>query len=402
MTETMLTIDLNVLQTAALALMMYCVGVFIVKHVAFLQRCCIPAPVVGGLIFALLHLLTNQMGWLTFGFDETLKDVFMTLFFTGVGYTACFRLLRKGSKKVFLFLALATFMVVLQNILGAGLAIAFDLDGRLGLAMGSIPMVGGHGTAGSFGPELEKLGMAGANAVAVAAATFGLVAGSLMGGPLGRSKIKKYNLKSTETVEDLYETKDHHHVKPALTAEEFTKAAVLLVIAAGLGTYITAWFKGFGIILPTYIGGMIIAVIVRNVCDARNVELPAQALDMWGTTSLTIFLSIALMTLKLWQLAELALPMMVILAAQTLLMYLFASFVVFKVMGNDYEGAVMTSAFCGFGMGATPNAMANMQVITEKYGPAPQAFFVVPIVGGMFIDFTNTALILFFMNILGG
>ncbi len=400
-----MTISLNIFQTTALALALYCLGRFIVSKNPFLQRCCIPAPVVGGLLFAFLHLASHQMGFVTFTFDETLKTYFMNLFFTGVGYTACFRLLRKGGLKVFIFLALATTMVIFQNAIGATLASLFNLDPRMGLAMGSIPMVGGHGTASSFGPDLERImGTTGVEAVAVATATFGLVAGSLMGGPLGRSKINKFNLKSTETSETLYDTA-HHGNQPAhhapLDAQSFTTAFVLLAVATGLGTYITSWFAGLGITLPTYIGGMMIAVIVRNFCDFRDIELPAKAMDIWGTVSLTIFLSIALMTLKLWELAELAAPMMVILAAQTLLMFCFASFVVFRVMGKDYEGAVMTSAFCGFGMGATPNAMANMQAITDKYGPAPQAFFVVPIVGGMFIDFTNTAVILFFMNMLG-
>lgn len=399
-----MTIELNILQTTALAMLLFCLGKLIVSKVDFLQKVCIPAPVVGSLIFALLHLVTHQMGLLTFTFNETLKDVFMTLFFTGVGYTACFRLLKKGGMKVFIFLLLATTMVAMQNVLGAGLATLFDLDPRMGLAMGSIPMVGGHGTAGSFGPELEKLGVAGANAVAVAAATFGLVAGSLMGGPVGRSKIKKYNLRSNESMDELFEVKGEtsaeHEKANRVDTSTFTTAAVLLIVAAGIGTYITQAFADIKIVLPTYIGGMIVAVTVRNLCDWRRIELPAKAMEIWGNVSLSIFLSIALMTLKLWELAELAVPMIVVLAAQALLMFLFAYFVVYWVMGRDYEAAVMTSAFCGFGMGATPNAMANMQAIVSKYGPAPQAFFVVPIVGGMFIDFTNTALLTVFMNLL--
>lgn len=399
-----MTIELNILQTTALAMLLFCLGKLIVSKVDILQKFCIPAPVVGSLIFALLHLVTHQMGWLTFTFDETLKSVFMTLFFTGVGYTACFRLLKKGGMKVFVFLLLATVMVALQNVLGAGLASVFDLDPRMGLAMGSIPMVGGHGTAGSFGPELERLGVAGANAVAVAAATFGLVAGSLMGGPIGRAKIKRFGLKSNESMDELYEvageTQAEHEKANRVDANTFTTAAVLLIVAAGIGTYITQAFASIEIVLPTYIGGMIVAVTVRNICDWKRIELPAKAMDIWGNVSLSIFLAIALMTLKLWELAELAIPMIVILAGQTLLMFLFAYFVVYRVMGRDYESAVMTSAFCGFGMGATPNAMANMQAIVSQYGPAPQAFFVVPIVGGMFIDFTNTALITIFLNVL--
>ena len=370
-------------------------------RVAFLKKCCIPAPVVGGLIFALLHLASYQMGIVSFTFDETLSKVFMTLFFTSIGFTASFKLLKKGSKKVCLFLIVSTTLVVLQNVLGAVLAGYFDLDPRLGLAMGSIPMVGGHATAGSWGLELESLGMSAATTVGIAAATYGLIAGSLMGGPLARSKIKKYNLKSNISVDAMYNIeKDDSSSEKGLNNTSFTNAAVLLIIAAGVGTYISDFFTSLGLTFPTYIGALLVGVVIRNFCDATHKELPATALDTWGNVSLTIFLSVALMTLKLWELAALATPMIVILVSQTILIYLFASFVVFRFMGRDYDAAVMTAAFCGFGMGATPNAMANMQVITKKYGPAPQAFFVVPLVGGLFIDIINTGILTFFLNIL--
>ena len=191
--------------------------------------------------------------------------------------------------------------------------------------------------------------------------------------------------------------------------DTFTNAAILLIVAAGLGTLLTAAFNNIQInvagnviqfTFPTYIGSMVIAAIIRNFCDIKNIALPSKSIDIWGNVSLSIFLAIALMSLKLWQLASLAVPMVVMLVAQTVLMFLFARFVVFNVMGRDYEAAVMTSAFCGFGMGATPNAMANMQVLTKRYGPAPQAYFVVPLVGSLFIDFFNGIIITVFMNVL--
>ena len=333
----MLTIQLDMLQTAALAMILFLIGRFTVSHVAFFQRCCIPAPVIGGLIFAILHLVTYQTGVLTFTFDETLKTAFMDFFFTSVGFGASIKLLKKGAWPVILFLILATILVTIQNLVGVGLSGLFDLDGRLGLCMSSIPLVGGHGTSASFGPLFEGMGVEGATTVAVACATYGLVAGSLMGGPLGRWKIKKYNL------------------KPLVTEES---------------------------------------------ADLMGKELPLKAIDVAGNTSLNVFLGIALMTLMLWQLAALAVPIVVILAVQTVVMDLYASFVVFRAMGKDYEAAVMTAAICGFGMGATPNAMANMLAIKNQYGPAPKAFFVVPLVGGMFIDFTNSAIITVFTNLL--
>lgn len=410
----MSTIALNMYQTAAVAMLLLVLGRFIITKSAFLQRCCIPAPVVGGLVFAIIHLILYMTGVLEITFDETVKTLFMNIFFCSVGFTACFRLLKKGGKKVFLFLGIAILMVCLQDVLGSVLAQVFGWDARLGLCTGSIPMVGGHGTAGSYGPLMEdKLGIGGANVLAIAAATFGLVSGSLMGGPTARSIINKYNLKSTEAEEaaaDLNDMSAEDRAKAErMDTESFTNAAVLLFVALGIGTLVTVLFNNISIDMgdtvitftfPGYIGAMIVAAIIRNIADAKGMVLPSSAIDTWGNTSLSIFLAIALMTLKLWQLADLAIPMIVMLAAQVLLMFLFARFIVFNVMGRDYEAAVMVSAFCGFGMGATPNAMANMQALTKKFGPAPQAFFIVPLVGSLFIDFFNGIIITVFLNVL--
>ncbi len=405
---------LDMYQTAGVAMLLFVLGRFLTTKVEFLRRCCIPAPVAGGLVFALVHLVLYMTGVVELVFDENVKNFFMTLFFTSVGYTACFRLLKKGGKKVFIFLIVAIVMVCMQNLLSSVLAGVFGWDLRLGLCTGSIPMVGGHGTAGSYGPMMENdLGIAGANVLAIAAATYGLVAGSLMGGPTARSIIHKYDLKSNESEEEIMEMDGESAADKAraerLDADAFTNAAILLIVAAGLGTLLTAAFNSAQITIagnvikftfPTYIGSMVIAAIIRNFCDARHIVMPSTAIDLWGNVSLSIFLAIALMSLKLWQLADLALPMIVMLVAQTVLMFVFARFIVFNIMGRDYEAAVMTSAFCGFGMGATPNAMANMQVLTKRYGPAPQAYFVVPLVGSLFIDFFNGIIITLFMNIL--
>lgn len=403
------SITLNMFQTAAIAMLLFVLGRFLTTKSDFLRRCCIPAPVVGGLIFALVHLALYLAGIVELTFDDNVKSFFMTLFFTSVGYTACFRLLKKGGKKVLTFLLVSIVMVFLQNILGSVLAGVFNWDLRLGLCTGSIPMVGGHGTAGSYGPLMEDLGITGANVLAIAAATYGLVSGSLMGGPIARSIIGKFNLTSTESTDDIMELSEESAAEKAkaeqVDTDSFTNAAILLIVAAGLGTLLTAAFNhvvifGFKFTFPTYIGSMVIAAIIRNFCDSKRIILPAKALDIWGNVSLSIFLAIALMSLKLWQLASLAIPMVVMLVAQTVLMFFFARFVVFNIMGHDYEAAVMTSAFCGFGMGATPNAMANMQALTKNYGPAPQAFFIVPLVGSLFIDFFNGIIITGFLNIL--
>ncbi|MCI6150181.1 MAG: sodium/glutamate symporter [Flintibacter sp.] len=406
-------IALNMYQTAAIAMMLFVLGRFLTNRIEFLKKCCIPAPVVGGLIFALTHLALRMAGVVEFTFDSNVKDFFMTLFFTSVGYTACFRLLKKGGKKVITFLIVAIIMVCLQNVVSSILAGVFDWDLRLGLCTGSIPMVGGHGTAGSYGPMMENdLGIARANVIAIAAATYGLVAGSLMGGPTARSIINKYNLKSTESgtgVElDDMSAADREKAE-RVDVDAFTNAAILLIVAAGLGTLLTAALNNiqidignfhFKFTFPTYIGAMLIAAVIRNFCDAKHIVLPSRALDLWGNVSLSIFLAIALMSVALWQLAEVAGPMIVMLVAQTVLMFFFARFVVYNIMGHDYEAAVMTAAFCGFGMGATPNAMANMQAVTKRYGPAPQAYFIVPLVGSLFIDFFNGLIITGFLNVL--
>ena len=405
-------IALNMYQTAAIAMMLFVLGRFLTNRVEFLRKCCIPAPVVGGLIFAIVHLCLYMGGIVEFTFDSNVKDFFMTLFFTSVGYTACFRLLKKGGKKVITFLLVAIVMVCLQNVLSSILAGVFGWDLRLGLCTGSIPMVGGHGTAGSYGPLMEGMGIESANVIAIAAATYGLVAGSLMGGPTARGIINKYNLKSTEseTGVELNDMSEADREKAErVDVDSFTNAAILLIVAAGLGTLLTAALNGieinignfhFSFTFPTYIGAMLIAAVIRNFCDAKHIVMPSRALDLWGNVSLSIFLAIALMSVALWQLASVAVAMIAMLAAQTILMYFYARFVVYNIMGHDYEAAVMTAAFCGFGMGATPNAMANMQAVTKRYGPAPQAYFVVPLVGSLFIDFFNGLIITGFLNVL--
>ena len=389
---------LDLYQTTGLALLLYALGSFLVKKVDFLRFCCIPAPVVGGVLFALLNLVLHQTGLMNITFDTTLQSIFMVWFFTSVGYNASFKVLKKSALPVFVFLGIVACMQALQNVVGVGLAAVFQLDARLGLCMGSIPLVGGHGTAASWGPMLEKLGCASAEVVSIAAATYGLVAGSLMGGPVAKSLISKHGLKSTAKAETV--DQEEMMVDKDVYAKNIMTSFVLLIVAAGAGMYITNFIAKF-VTLPAYIGPMIVAISVRNVADSRNVELPLDAIDASANVCLSIFLSLALMTLKLWELIDLALPMIAILAIETLMMFCLARFLVFRIMGSDYDAAVLVSGFCGFGMGATPNAMANMQSITEKFGPSPKAFLIVPIVGGMFCDLTNTAILTVFMKFLG-
>ncbi len=396
----MYAIQLDMYQAAAVAALVLLLGRFLVRNLDLLRRYCIPEPVAGGVVFALAHLALRQAGILEISFDSTLQPFFMVVFFCSVGFTACFRLLKKGGLQVLLFLGIAVMMCVLQNGLGAFIASAFGLDPRLGLATGSIPMVGGHGTAASFGPLLEKAGVSGASAVAIASATFGLVAGCVIGGPTAVSRIRQKNLHSFETATGSNEVVvDKNEVTGAIDSGRFLNAALCLALAIGAGTVVSAWLNKV-FTFPIYIGAMLVAAFIRNTTDMAGKEIPMEEISTIGSFSLSLFLGLAMMGLKLWELADLAVPMVVMLVAQTVLMMVYAYFVVFNLLGKNYDAAVMTSGFCGFGMGATPNAMANMQAITQKYGPAPTAYFVVPLVGSLFIDFMNTIIITSFLNLL--
>ncbi len=393
----MMTLQLDMYQACALGAIVYAVGRLMVKKITLLNRYCIPAPVAGGIVFALLHLALYCAGILEFTFDTTVQTILMTVFFCSVGFTACFRLLKKGGIQVFIFLALAILMCVIQDGVGSALAAAFGLDPLLGLCMGSIPLVGGHGTSGSFGPLLEETyGVSGALTVALAAATYGLVSGSMMGGPIARRRVEKMGLKSTAAEEGNASDSS----STPIDAQKFTNATVFLAIAIGIGTLIMSGFDMIGVTMPAYIGAMLCAAALRNIWDVSGHDLPMDEIDTLGGLSLNIYLAMAMMNLKLWELAALALPMVVILLIQTFIMFLYANFVVFNIMGRDYEAAAMTTAFCGFGMGATPNAMANMKALAERYGAAPRAFFIVPLVGSLFIDFFNSMVLTTFMNLL--
>ena len=394
----MKTIQLDMYQATAVAALVLLLGRVLVSKIAVLRKYCIPAPVVGGFLYAIVHTIVRGMGILEIQSDMTLKNVFMVAFFCSVGFTASFKMLKKGGIQTIVFLALAAVMCIIQNVAGAGLATVFGLDPRLGLATGSIPMVGGHGTAGSFGPLLESLGVANAEVVAIASATFGLVAGCAIGGPIATAKIRKFKLGAAADAAAAENVVEEENAP--LDSGKVLDALLYLIVAIGFGTLVSM-LLGKLMTFPFYIGAMLVGAIIRNIADAQNKELPMDEIGSIGGASLSVFLGLAMIDMKLWQLAELAVPMIVMLVAQTLIMFLYASFVVFNVLGKTYDAAVMTSGFCGFGMGATPNAMANMQAITGQYGPAPTAFMVVPLVGSLFIDFVNATIITTFVNILG-
>lgn len=392
----------NIFETMALVTAIYYLGKYLRTKVNFLSKYCIPAPVVGGLVFAIIMLILKITNIATITLDTTLQNLFMTAFFASVGFTASFKVLKSGGVKVAMFLGLAVLLVISQDIVGSSLAKVFDLNPLLGLCTGSISMIGGHGTAGSFGPLLEEMGVSGATTVSFASATFGLVMGSFIGGFVAKGLIDNNKLKTPKSSNDhSIPLSDFHEDNQSLLCQKrLMKGSAFLFLSMGIGSVISGFIQASGLTFPSYIGAMIAAAIIRNFCDIRKIEIEEKEIEVIGNISLGYFLCIALMGLKLWELFDLAFPLVVMLLAQSLLMAVFAYFITFKVMGKDYDAAVFASASCGFGMGATPNAVANMDALSTKFGFAPTPYFVVPIVGALFVDFVNSAVITLFVNIL--
>lgn len=394
----MYTLNFDMYQTAAVAVVMLMVGTMLKKRIEILETFCIPSPVVGGLLFAIVSCILYTMGIIGFSFDETLKTVCMVTFFTSVGFQANIRILKTGGVSLAIFLGCVIILIIGQNLLAVGLASLLDISPLIGLCTGSISMVGGHGTSGAFGPVLEDLGLEGATTLCTAAATFGLVAGSLMGGPLGRKLILGHDLLKTAVRADetpLVEEEEKHRRSFSM----YAPASYQIVLAMGLGTVVSMLLSKTGMTFPVYIGAMIVAAIMRNYSEfTGRFTMHIGEINDIGGICLSLFLGIAMITLKLWQLASLALPLVVLLLGQTLLMFLFAYFVVYNMLGRDYDAAILAAGSCGFGMGATPNAMANMQVLTAKFAPSVKAYILVPIVGSMFADFINSLTITLFIN----
>lgn len=398
--ERALQLTVDMYQTLALAVAVLYLGGFLKRRIKLLETFCIPAPVIGGLVFAVLSCLLYVTGIIELSFDETLRTVCMVIFFTSVGFQANFKVLKSGGLSLVIFLFCVTALIIAQNLLAVGLSAAMGIDTAVGMCTGSIPMVGGHGTAGAFGPVMEDLGLPGATTLCTAAATFGLIAGSLMGGPLGRRLILKHDLLKTAVPLDdapLVEEEQKHR----RSVRGYAPAAYQIAVAMGIGTIISWLLSKTGMSFPVYIGAMIVAAIMRNVSEfGGRFEVHMGEINDIGGICLSLFLGIAMITLKLWQLADLAVPLIILLAAQVVLMLLFAYFVVYNVMGRNYDAAVLAAGSCGFGMGATPNAMANMQALTDRFLPSVKAYILVPIVGSMFADFINSLTVTFFINLL--
>ncbi len=404
----MFELKMDMIQTISLSVILLIIGMRLRTKIKFFEKYCIPSPVIGGFLFSIIAFILRQTNIITIKFETTLQTFFMVMFFTSVGFNASLKVLKKGGKKVLIFLFLAIGLCFAQNVVAIFLSQLIGINPLLGLMTGSTPMTGGHGTSAAIAPTIEALGIRGAGTVAIASATFGLIAGSMMGGPIANKLILKHKLLGNETL--LHEKHDYNSdidenvlkkPEPALNAERFSMAFFFILIAMGIGSYLSIFITKLlpAMNFPIYIGPMIIAAIMRNISDNSEMfTAPTREISVLEDVSLNLFLAMALMSLKLWELIDLAIPMLILLVAQIVLIYLYLNFITFKAMGSDYDAAVIVSGHCGFGLGATPNGISNMKSVCEKYKYSKIAFFVVPVVGALFIDFANVSLITLFIS----
>ncbi|MBU8878060.1 sodium/glutamate symporter [Bacillus sp. FJAT-29790] len=399
-----MNLELNQITTVFLAVALLMAGGLLINKLSFLKRFCIPAPVVGGLLFAILVTVLKQTEILNISLDTSLQSLFMLTFFTTVGLGASFKLVKLGGKLLVIYWIACGFLALAQNLIGITLAKVLGLEPLLGIMVGAVSMEGGHGAATAFGGTLEELGINSALSVGLAAATFGLVAGGLVGGPTVKYLITKYKLKPTETeaAEEVSAANETGESSKGINSHKFMTQILIITLCMAAGSYLGELFsKATGFVLPSYVGAMFLAVIFRNILDSINKEaVDMKSINLIGDVTLGIFLSMALMSIKLWEVADLALPMLVIVFVQVLFIVLLGIFVLFKLLGKNYDAAVMVGGFTGHGLGATPNAMANMSAITEQFGPSRKAFLIVPIVGAFLIDVFAMPIIITSINLL--
>ncbi|MEC1377099.1 sodium/glutamate symporter [Heyndrickxia oleronia] len=398
-----MNLELNQITTIFLAVALLMLGGLLIKKINFLKKFCIPAPVVGGLLFAILVTILRQTGLMKITLDTSLQSLFMLTFFTTVGLGASFKLVKLGGKLLVIYWLACGVLALCQNLIGISLAKVLGIEPLLGIMIGAVSMEGGHGAATAFGGTIEGLGVNSALSVGLAAATFGLIAGGLVGGPTVKYLISKYNLKPTEVDanDEVAAAMDANSESNGIHSKKFIAQILIITFCMAAGSYLGELFSNAtGFVLPNYVGAMFVAVIVRNIIDKVNNEvIDMTSINLIGDVTLGIFLSMALMSIQLWELTGLALPMVIIVFVQVIFIVLLGIFVLFKLLGKNYDAAVMVGGFTGHGLGATPNAMANMSAITEQFGPSRKAFLVVPIVGAFLIDVFAMPIIITSINL---
>lgn len=422
----MTNIELDMIQTAGIGALALVVGMVLTRKIAFLQRFCIPSPVSGGIIFSLLTLALYGWFHIAVAFDATLKDIFMLAFFTSVGFQSDLKVLKQGEKTLIIMLILLVIIITMQNLMPLGITRLMDVNSLVAIATGSVSMTGGHGTAGGFAGVLEEMGLQGADTIGMAAATFGLIAGSMVGGPLTeliiRKKLKEEQMQpQDETIDPAMAGIESDEASPEGRAkhissneqefQQYAKACYWILMVMGGGILLSRLLAKTGVTFPTYFGALILAAIVRNIIGVIKYKengkwvkadklLDMERIVSVGNICLSLFLGIAMISLRLWELQSLALPFIIILVSQVIMMILFVYYIAFPFLGRNYDAAVLCAGICGFGLGATPNAMANMSAVCYKYRYTVKPFLIIPIVGAMFTDIINTALITLFLNLL--
>ena len=389
-------IQLDILESLGVAIFAFILGSFIKNRVNFFQKFFIPSPVIGGLIISLINLILNQIGFGFFKFDEVIQDFFMNIFFTCIGLACSFKVLKKsgwlGIKLAFAIILL----LPLQNLLSVALTYIFGINPLLGVAMGSTSMTGGIGSAVSFGKIMEGYGAINSTSIGVAAATFGILIGSLVGGPVASRLISRNNLKSAGT--KVLNT-DKKKIRP-ISQKTLMDAIIVIGLASFLGTFINRILALTSLNFPYYVGCQFGGLITRNIYDLVKKDSHIDNIEILGNISLNLFLSLALINLNISAILGLALPMLVIMLAQAIFIGIYTSLVTFNLTGRDYDAAVMVAGHCGVGLGQTPNAIANMEAIIEKEGPADVAMFILPIVLAIAVNLFNPIVITFFINFL--
>ena len=407
------TWQINGYYTLIIATIVLLFGRYLVRKYRFLQDFNIPEPVAGGLVAAVIIYALYLFNHVSFAFDKSLREAFMLVFFSSIGLSADFSRLKAGGMPLVIFTIVVGVFIAVQNAVGVGLAVALDQNPLLGLVAGSITMTGGHGTAAGWGPDLEKIGLANATDIGIACATFGLVAGGLIGGPVARRLINKMQRKPLETIDDggndtgedtndMFEKPERKRLITASSAiDTLAMFAACLAFAEIMDGIDKVYFKPVLAILdlPKFVWALAFGVILRNVLtNIFRFNMFDRAIDVFGNASLSLFLAMALLDLKLWQLTALALPVTIILLVQVVVMALYATFITYTLMGRDDDAAVLAAGHCGFGLGATPTAVANMQSVTERFGPSHKAFLIVPMVGAFLVDLINAGLLQTFVK----
>lgn len=392
-------------ETLAFACLVLLLGFFIVKKVSFFRTYNIPEPVVGGFFIAIILYVLNYTTGISLSFEGSLQSTMMLIFFSSIGLSADFEKLKKGGRPLLIFIMLTGAFIMLQNLFGMSVASLIGLDPSYGLIAGSVTLTGGHGTGAAWAESLtETFQISGAMELAMACATYGLVMGGIIGGPVAMILLKRNNIFPPKKVEEQsqpVEMFENPSSNRRINVRNMIETLTMLAICLAAGTLLYDYLKGSWLELPNFVWCLFIGVIIRNtITRVSNYIVNDHAVDVLGNTGLYLFLTVALMSLQLWQLQGLASQVLIILVLQTVLMILFAIFITFRVMGRDYDAIVLSAGHCGFGLGATPTAVANMQAITDKYGPSHKAFLIVPMVGAFFVDILNNVVIKFFVSYL--